>query len=75
MASQPGKQTITIHVLPSNSREKDNQTMKLIQLIEHSVRNVFLQNFISYEKLDSFYTSNKYLKIYFMRDEENETPK
>ena len=49
--------------------------MKLIQLIEHNVRNIFLQNFISYEKLDSFYTSNKYFKIYFMRGEENETPK
>ena len=27
MASQPGKQTIVIHILHSNSRSKSNQTM------------------------------------------------
>ena len=30
MTSQPGKQTIAIHILPNISRSKDNQTMKLV---------------------------------------------
>ena len=34
MASQPGEQTITIHILPNISRSKGNQTMKFRQLIE-----------------------------------------
>ena len=32
--SQPGKQTIAIHVLPNISRRKGNQTMKFGKLIE-----------------------------------------
>ena len=28
ITSQPGKQTIAIHILPYMSRSKDNQTMK-----------------------------------------------
>ena len=35
MTSQPGKQTIAKH--------KDNQTVKLGQLIEYNMKNVFLQ--------------------------------
>ena len=31
MTSQPGKQTITIHILPNISRSTDNQTMKFGQ--------------------------------------------
>ena len=34
MTSQPGKQTIAIHILPHFSRSKGNQTMKFGQLIE-----------------------------------------
>ena len=34
MTSQLGKQTITIHILPNISRSKDNQTMKVGQLIK-----------------------------------------
>ena len=34
MTSQPGKQTISIHILSNNSRGKDNQTMEFGQLIE-----------------------------------------
>ena len=34
MTSQPGQQTITIHILPNISRSKDNQVMKLGQVIE-----------------------------------------
>ena len=40
---QIGKQTITMHVLRNISRSKDNKTMKFGQLIEHNLRNTFLQ--------------------------------
>ena len=43
MASQPGKQTITIHILRNISRAKGNQTMKFGQLIEYNQSNIFLQ--------------------------------
>ena len=43
MTSQPGLQTIAIHILPNISQSKGNQTMKLGQLIEYSKRNIFLQ--------------------------------
>ena len=43
MTSQPGEQTIAIHILPVVSRRKDNHTMKLGQLIEHKKRKIFLQ--------------------------------
>ena len=44
MTSQPGLQTIAIHILPNFSQSKDIQTMKFDQLIEHDKRNVFLKN-------------------------------
>ena len=44
MTSQPGLQTITIHILPNFSQSKDIQTMTFAQLIEHDKRNVFLKN-------------------------------
>ena len=34
MVSQPGLQTITIHILPNIARSKDNQAMKFGQFIE-----------------------------------------
>ena len=43
MRSQPGLQTITIHILPNISQSKGNQTMKFGQLIEYNKRNNFLQ--------------------------------
>ena len=43
MTSQPGLQTIAIHVFPTISRSKGNQTMKFGQLIEYNKRNIFLQ--------------------------------
>ena len=43
MTSQPGKQTIVIHILPNISRSKDNQAMKFGQLIECSMRNIILE--------------------------------
>ena len=35
--------TITIHILPNNSQNKGNQTMKFGQLLEYNNRNIFLQ--------------------------------
>ena len=43
MTSQPGLQTIAIHVLPNISQSKYNQTVKFGQLIEYNKRNYFLQ--------------------------------
>ena len=43
MTSQPGKQTITKQILPTISRSIENQTMKLSQLIEYNMRNIFLE--------------------------------
>ena len=43
MTSQPGKQTIAIHILPNISRSKSNQEMKFGQLIEYNTRNIFLE--------------------------------
>ena len=48
MTSQPGKQTIPIHILPYISRGKGNQTIKFGQLIEYDMRNIFLEK--SYTK-------------------------
>ena len=38
MKSQPGLQTIAMHLLPNISLSKCNQTMKFGQLIEHNKR-------------------------------------
>ena len=43
MTSQPGQQTIGIHILPNISRTKDNQIMKFDQLIEYNMRNIFVE--------------------------------
>ena len=48
MMSQPGKQTIAIHILNNISISKSNQTMKRGQLIYHNMRNIFLEK--SYTK-------------------------
>ena len=50
MMSQPGKQTIAIHILLNISRSKGNQAMKFGQLIEYSMSNIFLEK--SYTKCD-----------------------
>ena len=41
--SQPGKQTITIHVLPNISRSQDKQTTKFGQIIKYNRRNIFVE--------------------------------
>ena len=43
MTSQPGLQTIAVHILPSISQSKGNQKMKFDQFIEYNKRNIFLQ--------------------------------
>ena len=43
MMSQPGLQTIAIHLLPNISRSKGNQAMKFGQVIKYTKRNIFLQ--------------------------------
>ena len=43
MTSQPGLQTIVIHILLNISQSKGNQTMKFSQLIKYDNRNIFLQ--------------------------------
>ena len=43
MASQPSKQTNGIHILPNTSRSKDDQAVKFGQLIEHNMRNIFVE--------------------------------
>ena len=48
MTSQPGKRTIALYTLPNISRSKHNQTMKLGQLIEYNMINIFLKT--SYTK-------------------------
>ena len=48
MTSQPGKQTIAVHILPNISKSKGNQTMKFGKLIEYNMRNIFLER--SYTK-------------------------
>ena len=49
MTSQPGLQTIAIHILTNISRSKVNQTVKLGQLIEYNKRNIFLLNYVENE--------------------------
>ena len=48
MTSQPGKQTVVIHISRYISRNKDNETMKFGQLIKYNVRKNFLEK--SYSK-------------------------
>ena len=43
MTSQRGKQTIVIHELPNILRNRDNQAMKLGQLREYNMKNIFLE--------------------------------
>ena len=60
MTSQPGKQTIAIHILPIIPRSKGNQTMKFGMLIEHNMRNIFLEK--SYTKYGAETTPRPFSK-------------
>ena len=43
MTSQTRQQIITIQILPNISRSKGNHTVKFGQLIDYSMRNIFLK--------------------------------
>ena len=43
MASSTRKQIFTMHILPNLSRSRGNQALKFGQLIEYSMRNIFLK--------------------------------
>ena len=43
MTSQPGQQTIAIHILPNISRGKGNQTMKFGQLTDYNMRIIIIE--------------------------------
>ena len=45
MTSQPGQQTIIIHILPNIPQSKSNQTMNFGQLIEYNKRDIILEKF------------------------------
>ena len=45
MTSQPGLQTIAIHILPNISQSKGNQAMKFAQLIENNKKIFFFKNY------------------------------
>ena len=42
MKPQPGEKTIAIHILPNVSGSKCNQKIKLCQLLEYNIKNIFL---------------------------------
>ena len=43
MTSQPGKQTIVIHILSNISQSKGNQKIRFGQLIKDNLKNNFLE--------------------------------
>ena len=43
MMSQPGEQTVAIHLLPSISKTKGKQAIRFGQLIEHEMRKFLLK--------------------------------
>ena len=47
-STQPGEQTIAIHILPNISRTKGIQARRFGQLIEYNTRNIFIEK--SYTK-------------------------
>ena len=48
MTSQPGYQTIAIHIFTIISRNTGNQAMKFDQVIQYNMKNIFLEK--SYTK-------------------------
>ena len=55
MTSEPWKQTIAMHILSNISRSKGNQTMKFGQLIEHSMRNIFVLKNHTYDVMEELF--------------------
>ena len=44
MTSQPGKDTVAVHIWPNTSRSKGNLTRIFCQLIKYNLRRIFLKN-------------------------------
>ena len=64
MVSQPGKQTIAIHILPNISSSKGNQIMKFGQLIEHNMGSIFLEKlYTKYTKIPRPFSQKPKLSI------------
>ena len=51
MTSQPGNQTIAMHILPNISKSKDNQTMEKIFLYRKCGRETIQRSFSKKPKL------------------------
>ena len=47
LISKFGTQTISTYILINISRSKENQIMKLGQLIEYNIRNIFLEKILT----------------------------
>ena len=43
LTSQPGYETIAMHILPNVSRNKGNQAIEFGELIEYNMRNIFVE--------------------------------
>ena len=61
MTSEPWKQTIAMHILSNISRSKGNQTMKFGQLIEYSMRNIFVLKNHTHDVMEELF-QNPFLK-------------
>ena len=76
MTSQPGLQTIAIHILPNISGRKSNQTMKLCQLIDHIKKIFFFKDCAGNEagrlsKLFSYMTKKSRQKCKYLENEKS----
>ena len=73
MASQPGKQTIAIHILPNILTNKDNQAMKFGQLRECNMKNIFLEKpYTKYGRETSPRSFSEKLKLNISLDQQSE---
>ena len=61
MTSQPGLQTIAIHILPNISQSKGNQKMKFGQLIEYNKRNIFSSKIMQKMRQGDYLQTSFYL--------------
>ena len=72
MASQPGYQTILIHILPNILRSKGNQAVKFGQLMECNIRNIFLEkSYTKYSVGTSPRLSSEKLKLSLSLDQQS----
>ena len=68
--SEPGSQTIAIHILANILRSKGNQPMKFSQLIKNSMRTIFLEkSFWKYGRITIPRPISKKLKLSISLDQ------